>query len=256
MFRDGYHAELDDLRRATTEGRDWIAALQEREIEATGIKSLKIRYNSVFGYYIESHQEQPRERARARYQRKQTTAGRRAFRHAGIEGNRKPHPRRGRTRPPIGRRSFSLSCAKRCCRKPRPCKKRRRRSRTFDALAGIGGNGAAIQLLPSPAEREPGAIRIRDGTAPGVGPATGWGEIRAQRRGARPRGKPAHCFNGPEHGGQIDVSAPDRAARAHGANRQLCAGGRSGDRAGGPDFHPGRGQRRSCPKGRAPSSWR
>jgi DNA mismatch repair protein MutS len=53
MFRDGFHAELDELRRASTGGKDWIAELQEREIERTGIKSLKIRYNSVFGYYIE-----------------------------------------------------------------------------------------------------------------------------------------------------------------------------------------------------------
>lgn len=74
IFRDGFHAELDELRRATTEGRDWIAALQEREIERTGIRSLKIRYNSVFGYYIEVTKSNlghvPPE-----YQRKQTTAG-------------------------------------------------------------------------------------------------------------------------------------------------------------------------------------
>ena len=74
MFRDGYHAGLDEFRRAATGGRDWIAALQKSEVERTGIKSLKIGYNSVFGYYIELTKSNlgsvPPD-----YQRKQTTAG-------------------------------------------------------------------------------------------------------------------------------------------------------------------------------------
>ncbi|HEX8371152.1 MAG TPA: DNA mismatch repair protein MutS [Chthoniobacterales bacterium] len=53
IFREGYHPVLDELRVASTEGKNWIAALQDREIERTGIKSLKIRYTSVFGYFIE-----------------------------------------------------------------------------------------------------------------------------------------------------------------------------------------------------------
>jgi DNA mismatch repair protein MutS len=53
MFCDGYSAALDELRHAGREGKDWIAQLQQREIEATGIKSLKVRYTSVFGYFIE-----------------------------------------------------------------------------------------------------------------------------------------------------------------------------------------------------------
>src|SRR5689334_11992627 len=53
MFRDGYDSVLDELRIASRDGKDWIAALQQREIERTGIKSLKVRFNSVFGYFIE-----------------------------------------------------------------------------------------------------------------------------------------------------------------------------------------------------------
>ncbi len=53
MFRDGYFAGLDELRSAGREGKDWIAQLQQRAIEETGIKSLKVRYTSVFGYFIE-----------------------------------------------------------------------------------------------------------------------------------------------------------------------------------------------------------
>lgn len=53
LFREGHDPELDTLRRASTEGRQWIAELQQREIKRTGIKSLKVRYNNVFGYFIE-----------------------------------------------------------------------------------------------------------------------------------------------------------------------------------------------------------
>ena len=53
IFGDGFHPDLDALRQASREGKNWISHLQEREIAATGIKSLKVRYNSVFGYFIE-----------------------------------------------------------------------------------------------------------------------------------------------------------------------------------------------------------
>ncbi len=53
MFRDGYYAPLDELRNAGREGKDWIAQLQQKAIEETGIKSLKVRFTSVFGYFIE-----------------------------------------------------------------------------------------------------------------------------------------------------------------------------------------------------------
>ena len=53
MFRDGYNEQLDELRGASTEGKQWIAQLQNEESERTGIKSLKIKYNNVFGYFIE-----------------------------------------------------------------------------------------------------------------------------------------------------------------------------------------------------------
>jgi DNA mismatch repair protein MutS len=53
MIRDGFSAELDELRTAQRGGKDWIAKLQADEIARTGITSLKVRFNSVFGYYIE-----------------------------------------------------------------------------------------------------------------------------------------------------------------------------------------------------------
>jgi DNA mismatch repair protein MutS len=74
MFRDRYDADLDELRRASREGKNWIGHLQEREIAATGIKSLKVRYNSVFGYFIEVTKSNLAT-VPAHYTRKQTTVG-------------------------------------------------------------------------------------------------------------------------------------------------------------------------------------
>ena len=78
MIREGYNPDLDSLRRAGTEGRQWIADLQEREIARTGIKSLKIRYNSVFGYYLEVTKSNL-DAVPADYTRKQTTANSERF---------------------------------------------------------------------------------------------------------------------------------------------------------------------------------
>ena len=74
IFRDGYEADLDMLRQASREGKNWISQLQEREIAATGIKSLKVRYNSVFGYFIEVTKSNAAN-VPAHYERKQTTVG-------------------------------------------------------------------------------------------------------------------------------------------------------------------------------------
>jgi DNA mismatch repair protein MutS len=53
LFREGYHRELDELRTLQKEGKGWIAEFQAREMERTGISSLKVGYNKVFGYYLE-----------------------------------------------------------------------------------------------------------------------------------------------------------------------------------------------------------
>ncbi|HEY2627188.1 MAG TPA: DNA mismatch repair protein MutS [Candidatus Udaeobacter sp.] len=74
IFRDGYDVDLDALRRASREGKDWISQLQECEIAATGIKSLKVRYNSVFGYFIEVTKSNLAN-VPSHYTRKQTTVG-------------------------------------------------------------------------------------------------------------------------------------------------------------------------------------
>jgi DNA mismatch repair protein MutS len=74
VFREGYSNDLDDFRSRSISGKDWIIALQQRERARTGIRSLKVAYNSVFGYYIEVtkpnlHLVPPE------YERRQTTSG-------------------------------------------------------------------------------------------------------------------------------------------------------------------------------------
>ncbi|PYG87545.1 DNA mismatch repair protein MutS [Ruminiclostridium sufflavum DSM 19573] len=53
IIKDGYNAEVDKLRQASTKGKDWIASLEAAEREKTGIKNLKVGFNKVFGYFIE-----------------------------------------------------------------------------------------------------------------------------------------------------------------------------------------------------------
>ncbi|MDD1655728.1 MAG: DNA mismatch repair protein MutS, partial [Methanomicrobiales archaeon] len=73
MIRLGYSRDLDALRGGASTGKDSIAALQQREREATGIRSLKVGYNQVFGYYIEVTKPNLH-LVPERYRRKQTTA--------------------------------------------------------------------------------------------------------------------------------------------------------------------------------------
>lgn len=53
IIKDGFQEEVDHLKKAKTEGKTWLAELEEREREKTGIKNLRVRFNKVFGYYIE-----------------------------------------------------------------------------------------------------------------------------------------------------------------------------------------------------------
>ena len=53
LIKLGYNEEIDKLKTATTEGKNWIIALEAEEREKTGIKGLKVGFNKVFGYFIE-----------------------------------------------------------------------------------------------------------------------------------------------------------------------------------------------------------
>jgi DNA mismatch repair protein MutS len=73
LIRDGFDTGLDELRNAQRDGKDWVAKLQQDEIARTGIASLKVRFNSVFGYYIEVTRANL-DKVPPQYVRKQTIA--------------------------------------------------------------------------------------------------------------------------------------------------------------------------------------
>lgn len=79
LIKDGYNEEVDTLRTAKLHGKEWIAALENREREFTGIKSLKVGYNKVFGYYIEISKANYSSIPEGRYIRKQTLANAERF---------------------------------------------------------------------------------------------------------------------------------------------------------------------------------
>jgi DNA mismatch repair protein MutS len=73
VIADGYNKELDDLRSISRNGKDYLLKIQEKEIEATGISSLKVGYNNVFGYYLEVRNTF-KDKVPAEWIRKQTLA--------------------------------------------------------------------------------------------------------------------------------------------------------------------------------------
>lgn len=78
IIRSGYHAELDELVMLATSGKDYLLKLEAREREATGISSLKVRFNKVFGYFIEITRSNLGN-VPAHYERKQTTVNAERF---------------------------------------------------------------------------------------------------------------------------------------------------------------------------------
>src|SRR5699024_308238 len=72
IIKTGYNSQLDNYRDASQNGKKWIANLEQKEKETTGIRSLKIGYNRIFGYYIEVTKPNLHLLPEGRYERKQT----------------------------------------------------------------------------------------------------------------------------------------------------------------------------------------
>ena len=93
IIRPGYSAELDRVLDSAAEAKGWIAGLERRERESTGLRGLKVGYNRVFGYYLEvgrAHSEQVPDA----YQRRQTLANAERYVTPRTQGVRVPRPRR------------------------------------------------------------------------------------------------------------------------------------------------------------------
>ncbi|RKD24308.1 DNA mismatch repair protein MutS [Ammoniphilus oxalaticus] len=79
LIKEGYHDHLDKLKTVSRDGKQWIANLEKEEREATGIRSLKVGYNRIFGYYIEVTKSNLAAIPSGRYERKQTLANAERF---------------------------------------------------------------------------------------------------------------------------------------------------------------------------------
>ncbi|MCL2322267.1 MAG: DNA mismatch repair protein MutS, partial [Oscillospiraceae bacterium] len=79
IIKDGFNKDIDEFRRAKREGKDWVLELEAKEREFTGIKSLKVGYNKVFGYYIEITRANFNLIPEGRYMRKQTLSNAERF---------------------------------------------------------------------------------------------------------------------------------------------------------------------------------
>ncbi len=148
VVRDGVDAELDDLRGISRSGKQRIAEMEEAERARTGISSLKIRYNRVFGYYIEISKSNLAN-VPADYHRKADDCRRRALHHAGAEGVRGEGARRRRADPRARGRDFrgaARARRRRGAARSRTPREGWRRSTCSAALAET----AALQNYTSP----------------------------------------------------------------------------------------------------------
>ncbi len=164
IFRDGFHPELDELRRATREGKDWVAALQEKEIARTGISSLKIRYNSVFGYFVEVTKANLA-RVPPDYHRKQTTANGERFitpELKEVESRILGAEERARQL----EYELFLQLRDRALEHTRALQETASALGTLDALAGLAETARLFNYCRPVLRAAGGAIRIADGRHP------------------------------------------------------------------------------------------
>ena len=243
VFSPGFDAELDELSDLATNGKARIGALEAREKEATGIASLKVRYNKVFGYYIEVTKANL-SLVPEGYVRKQTTVNTERFfteelkdlETAVLNAEERRVARTGvlfgelinRISAQVARlRALSAALAE------------------LDVLATFAPRRGEALLGPPHRRRglshpDPGrAAPRRRALLGGAG-----GAVRPERSRDRFERTPGD-HHGTQHGGQVDDHAPDRADRDPRAPGRLRSGAGGHHRARGPSVHPGRGERRS-----------
>ena len=253
VIRHGYDAELDQLRSLRDGGRQYIASLQQRERERTGISSLKVGFNKVFGYYLEITNAHAA-KVPADYERRQTLANaeryvtpelkeyeakvlgaeeRMAVREAELFGALRAAGRARRSAGSSAPRGYS------------PVSTSGPRWRRWRVAGPLRPARGARWLRPGP-PREPPPGGRADDAARGV---------RPQRRAVHRRraGAPRHR---PQHGRQVHHPPPDRPLRRAGADGSLRAGGGGVDRRGGPALHPRRARATTWRGGSPPSWWR
>ena len=253
MIKKGFDATLDRFREISREGKKWIADLETKERMRTGISSLKVRYNRVFGYYIEV--TKPNLPAvPSHYMRKQTLANAERFITQELQEYETQVLQAEEQTEALEYQLFLQVLKQVAAQVPR--------------IQGIAQALAEIDVLSSLAEvaerygyfrpqlNEGDTLIIVRGTASRSGADRPGGAFRSQRPLAERRGPANPDHHRPEHGREIDDHAAGGLDRHHGPDRKLCPGQRSQPEPGGPDLYPGGGHRRFSPREGAPSWWR
>lgn len=165
VIREGYHAGVDELRKASTEGKGWIASLEAKERERTGIESLKVRYNQIFGYYIEiTKTNLPR--VPPDYIRKQTLVNAERFMTAELKELEERVTGAEAKLLALEQELFEQLRSRLAAEVPR-LQTMARTVALLDVLAGLAET-AALQRYVKPLVDESGTILIRDGRHPVV----------------------------------------------------------------------------------------
>ena len=228
FIRDGVDAELDELRHISRSGKQVIAEMEERERARTGIASLKVRFNRVFGYYIEISKSNLHA-VPADYQRKQTIAGGERF----ITPALKEYEEKvlGADERILERELeiFEALRAAVAAEAPR-VQDTARALAALDVLAALAET-ASVCNYTKPHVHDGDELVGRRRAPPG-------GRARWRRGAFVPNdialerhAAPARDPHRPEHGRQVDLPAPDGAAVPAGADRIVRAGARGQGRA-------------------------
>ena len=267
VIRAGVNAELDELRELGRSGRQALAAIEERERQRTGIGSLKVRFNSVFGYYLEVTKANSRS-VPDDYERKQTLVNAERFTTPELKEYEAKILTAQERSGEIERRIFAelrrqlLDAAGRM-------RETARRVAEIDLLACFA-HLAALRGWVRPEVEESGVLEFVAGRHPVVErrmeesgggrfvpnsiSLEGWcgGSTENPTHGDETamNGAPGSVggasialITGPNMGGEEHVSAAGGAAGGDGAVGVLCAGGADAAGAGGPDLYADRGQR-------------
>jgi DNA mismatch repair protein MutS len=226
FIRDGFSADLDGLRDLTKGGKQWIANYQAAESERSGIPSLKVGFNKVFGYYLEithTHSAKIPEH----YIRKQTVKNAERY----ITPELKEYEERVLSADEKAQElEYKLFCELReTVAADAPRIARSGRAGATRRAGIIGRPGAASRLLSTDDGGRAGA-RDRRRAASGARRTHRRRLLRPQRHGLRAGRRIRAVDYRPEHVGQEHVHTPGGADHAYGANGQLCAGAARHDR--------------------------
>ncbi len=166
IIRPGYSDELDGVIESSRHARDWIANLEATERKRTGLKTLKVGYNKVFGYYIEISRGAA-DKAPEDYIRKQTLVNAERLHHAGDEGVRDTGVERGGAHPRDRSCGCSMKSAPRWASRREDCWPQPRALAELDVLSALA-EAAALGGYSRPEVRDDALLDIREGRHPVV----------------------------------------------------------------------------------------